>query len=266
MLNNFHTHTAFSDGKNTAEEVVLSAIQNGFDCIGFSDHGYTDYDLSYCLKDTEGYIKEIKRLKSLYSDKIEILLGVEEDAGCYVNRADFDYIIGSSHYVKVNGKYYTIDESLDAFKKCLEMFDGDHIAFAKSYFDSFCSYIKSRRPDIVGHFDLITKYDEINGYPLIKSYEYNKLAEAYVSSVANSQTIFEVNTGAVSRGYRTSPYPSENLLHIMKKNGAKVILSSDSHASDTIDHSFDMARLLLKDVGFDHVMTLKCGRFVEAPL
>lgn len=32
MLTNYHTHTAFCDGKNSAEEMVLSAIdyENGF--------------------------------------------------------------------------------------------------------------------------------------------------------------------------------------------------------------------------------------------
>ena len=47
MLTNYHTHTNFSDGNNTAEEVVLSAIEKGFNAIGFSDHGYTDFDLSF---------------------------------------------------------------------------------------------------------------------------------------------------------------------------------------------------------------------------
>ena len=56
---NFHTHTTFCDGKNTAEEVVLSAIEKGFSAIGFSGHGYTPFDLRYCMQDMEGYIKEI---------------------------------------------------------------------------------------------------------------------------------------------------------------------------------------------------------------
>ena len=75
MLANFHTHTTFSDGKNTPEEVILFAVENGFESLGFSDHGYTSYDERYCMKDTLGYIKEIKRLKEKYQDKIEIYLG-----------------------------------------------------------------------------------------------------------------------------------------------------------------------------------------------
>ena len=57
MLFNYHTHTTFSDGKKTPEEVVESAISQGLKSIGFSDHGYTDFDHTYCMKDTDGYIK-----------------------------------------------------------------------------------------------------------------------------------------------------------------------------------------------------------------
>ena len=79
MLANFHTHTVFCDGNNTAEEVVKSAIEKGFSAIGFSGHGYTEFDLRYCMKNTEGYIAEIKWLKEEYKNKIQIYLGIEED-------------------------------------------------------------------------------------------------------------------------------------------------------------------------------------------
>ena len=35
---NFHTHTQFCDGKSTAEEMLLSAIDKGFSALGFSGH------------------------------------------------------------------------------------------------------------------------------------------------------------------------------------------------------------------------------------
>ena len=62
MLTNFHTHTVFCDGKNTPEEMVLSAIEKGFTALGFSGHGLTSFDPGYCLRDTAGYRAEILRL------------------------------------------------------------------------------------------------------------------------------------------------------------------------------------------------------------
>lgn len=263
MLSNFHTHSVFCDGENTLEETVLSAIKKGFSSIGFSGHGYTDYDLSYCMKNTDGYIKEIKELKEKYRDKIEIYLGVEEDAFCPQKREDFDYIIGSCHYLYIDGKYYSIDTSPEYLKEALKALGGDASLLAESYYSKFCEYILKRKPDIIGHFDLITKFDEMEKALFLEDERYNAIAEKYLKKALKADCVFEVNTGAVSRGYRTKPYPSENLLYIIKKEGGRVILSSDSHSADTLDFWFSEAKKMLKDIGFRCVYTFSNGEFVR---
>ena len=256
MLSNFHTHTTFCDGKNTAREVVLYAIDKGFDSIGFSGHGYTDFHLIYCMKETDRYCAEIKALKEEFKDKIQIYLGVEEDMWYYTNRADFDYIIGSCHYFNVNGEYWPIDSGPQYFKDCLERFNQDVVELSENYYSAFCDYILKRKPDIVGHFDLITKFDEMDKTLFLENEEYFAVAEKYMEKVAGSGVMFEVNTGAISRGYRTKPYPHERLLHILKKHDAKLVLSSDSHQVETLDFAFDDARQILRDAGFECVYAL----------
>ena len=261
MLTNYHTHTCFCDGKNTPEEIVIYAIENGFRSIGFSGHGYTPFDLSYCMRDTEGYIDEISRLKSKYGTKIQIYCGVEEDAFSYVKRDDFDYIIGSSHYLNIGNKYYPIDSGVDYFKECLLAFDNDVIKLSESYYQAFVSYIKKRKPDIVGHFDLITKFDEVDVSLFLNNSEYIKTAKKYIKSASEEDVIFEVNTGAIARGYRKTPYPSVDLLYTLKESDAKLILSSDSHSAKTIDFYFEETRKLLRDVGFCYIYELDDGVF-----
>ena len=39
-----HTHTVFSDGANTMEEMVRAAVERNFVSIGISDHSYTAFD------------------------------------------------------------------------------------------------------------------------------------------------------------------------------------------------------------------------------
>ena len=51
--------------------------------------------------------------------------------------------------------------------------------------------------------------------------------------------MFEVNTGAITRGMRKTPYPSEHLLHALKKQDVKLTLSSDSHSVNTLDGVFE---------------------------
>ena len=266
MLGNLHTHSIFCDGNNTPEEIVLSAIDKGFSYIGFSGHGYTPYDLRYCMKDTEGYISEILRLKEKYRDRIQIYLGIEEDAFSLVDRGRFDYIIGSSHYYIKNGVYLPIDSSYDHFKQCLVAFDYNVIEMAEEYYSAFCAYIKQRRPDIIGHFDLITKFDELDS-PLFKdNREYEKIVEGYIREAIKADCIFEVNTGAITRGVRSTVYPAENLLYILKKENAKIILGADSHSVETIDGCFAETRKYLYDLGFRHIYALFNGEFIQTKI
>ena len=258
----YHVHTTFCDGKSSPEETVLSAINKGFDVIGFSAHGYTNFDLSFCLRDVEGYINQITALKEKYKKDIEIYLGVEEDITFAVDRAKYDYIISSSHYSISNGKYYSIDASPDALKETLEAWDNNPIAFAENYYETLCNYILKRKPDIIGHFDLITKFDEKIDPLFLGNADYEKIAEEAIKKAISADCIFEVNTGAISRGYRTAPYPATNLLYSIKKNNGKIILNSDSHKAENIGFYFDEAIELLRDIGFKRLYVLYQNKFI----
>ena len=260
MLTNYHTHTTYCDGQSTPQQIVLTAIEHGFDALGFSGHIYVQ-DSGYGIEDMAGYINEIKHLKQKYADKIQIYVGMEEDVLGVVNRSDFDYIIGSSHFFKNDSGLYSIDTDIESFDKCLSLFDGDVIKLADAYYSDFCRYIKMRKPDIVGHFDLITKFDEVDAPKFLNNPEYISLCEKYMIDALSNDVIFEVNTGAISRGYRTSPYPCIRLLHTIKKYGGKVILSSDSHSNDTLDFWFDEARNMLKDIGFEYTYIMYDNEF-----
>lgn len=263
MLVNLHTHTIFCDGKDTPEEMVLSAIESGFSTLGFSGHAYTDFDTSYCIKDMDGYVRTITALKEKYKNKIEILLGVEEDAFCPCDRKMFDYIIGSCHYIKIDNKYYPVDSSHKELKEPLKLLGDNATEFAKKYYLDFCEYLKRRKPDIIGHFDLITKYDEKQEPVFLGNPEYEKIAEHYIKIAAKTECVFEVNTGAIARGYRSMPYPSDNLLYALKKENAKIMLSSDCHDKNKLNWHFAQTKQKLKDIGFEKIMTIKNGKFVE---
>lgn len=262
MLSNIHTHTTFSDGKNTPEEVVLAAIERGFVSIGFSDHSFTGFDTSYCISDNEGYISTINDLKEKYKNDIQIYLGIEEDAHAPLKHPHYDYVIGSSHYCLIDGVYYPVDSS-DGFSALLKIFEADQNKMAQAYYESFTSYILKYKPDIVGHFDLITKYDELNEPHFLSNKKYNEIAEGYLKKVVNCGSVFELNTGAISRGYRKTPYPANNLLRIIKENDAPVILSADSHDANSIDGSFNESKAILRDIGFTHAVCLYNGEFVK---
>ncbi len=268
MLSNIHTHTVFCDGKSTVEETVKSAIRKGFVSLGFSSHYFTDMYEPFGLANVEEYINEVITVKEKYKNDIQIYLGIEEDALQPISRErnKFDYIIGSNHFVFNKGKYLPIDYSSEMFDECIKLFDGNLLSFAESYYRTFCDYIFKFKPQIVGHFDLITKFDEQRENELLSNKEYNSVAEKYLMKALKSDSIFEINSGAVSRGYRTKPYPYENLLCLIYRENGKIILSSDAHDADTLDFGFDECKKLLKGIGFNYTYILYNNEFIKQEL
>lgn len=248
---NFHTHTVYCDGSNTPLEMVQSAIQKGFLQLGFSGHGYTPFDLSFCMspKNEAKYKKEIEALKLSHGDKLKIFFGCEEDITAPVEKSSYDYVISSYHYIEKNGEYLSIDGSERTFCRIArECFGGDYLAFAKCYYRQLAEGLSKGHGAIIGHLDLFTKYNE--GEKLFSESDPRYRTYALEALEAAGDGILEVNTGAMARGYRKSPYPAEFLLKELAAKRKPIILTSDCHQRENLDFAFDETVQLLKNIGF----------------
>lgn len=237
-----HIHSEYSDGLNSIEDIIVSAIEKGFDIVGISDHSYTEFDESYCIKkeDVQNYYNEIERLKNKYSDKIKVYSGIEQDFYSDESDVQFDYKIGSVHYLKVNGCYLPVDESKEILLSDVDKhFGSDIYAYLECYFETVSKVIDKTNADIIGHIDLINKFNENDCLFDTKNIRYITAFKNACNKLIKTGRYFEINTGAISRGYRSSPYPSNEIYNYLKDNGAKFILSSDSHSIDTIGYLFD---------------------------
>ena len=109
LLSSVHVHTKLCDGKNTPEELALSAWKAGLKTLGFSGHSHTPHDIEYCMTNarTQLYRAQVAKLKERYAGKLDILCGLEWDLYSDDDPAAYDYWIGSTHYVKgpKTGKY-----------------------------------------------------------------------------------------------------------------------------------------------------------------
>ena len=87
-------------------------------------------------------------------------------------------------------------------------------------------------------------------------------AEALVGKIP----YFEVNSGAIARGYRTTPYPTPFVMKELKRLGFGVIIASDCHDRTKLDLGYDLSRDMLKECGYkEHFVLTKQG-FVPQPL
>lgn len=242
IRSDFHLHTLFSDGKNTPEEMVLAAIEKGMAAIGFSDHSYTPFDESYCmpLERVGEYRRAVADLKERYKDKIKVLCGIEQDFYSDQPTDDYDYVIGSVHYIKVGEDFVPVDESPEILVKAAEKyFGGDIYCIVEEYFNTVSQVVERTGADIIGHFDLITKFNRDAKLFDERSERYRKAAEAAINALLKSGRPFEINTGGISRGYMSHPYPSQEWVEMIKAKGGKFVLSSDSHTKETLCYGFE---------------------------
>ena len=243
----YHVHTRFSDGKNTAEEMLRAAMDAGLSEFGFSDHAHMPHDESWCMKagDDEKYRAEIARLREKYAGKINVLCGIEQDYFSDTPVDAYDYVIGSVHYVLADGEYIPVDESADALRRGADAhFGGDLLALCEAYYAEVADVAGRTGATVIGHFDLITKFNEQT--PMINTADPRYVAawQRAVDRLLPYGIPFEINTGAISRRKRTTPYPAADIISYIAAHGGKFILCGDTHASDTIAYQFDRFRPL----------------------
>lgn len=250
---NLHTHTIYCDGKNTPEEMVLSAIEKGHGSLGFSSHAYvyfSDY-AGITQQRIDDYVAEVRRLQEKYKDTFPIYLGLEADMYAPVEPGVFQYLIGSTHYLKMEDQFPAFDGSAQSMKAFVDTwFGGDGMAFVKEYFRQLRQLPQLGKYDILGHFDLVSKH--IEGVTLFDydSDEYVRLGAETAEELAPHIKLFEVNTGAIARGYRTTPYPSPRLTKVLKDLGYGVVITSDCHDAQKLDCGYELSRQFLSSLGF----------------
>ena len=268
-------HSSFSDGKAEAEEYVELAIKKGFRSIGFSEHGPTKFNKHWELpeENIDEYFAEINRLKEKYKDKIEIYIGMELDyfTGIEDNaflKYDLDYVIGSIHYFPdEEGKIFGIDCRPDDFHKTIhDYFKGDVKAFVREFCDRIIAMVDKFKPDIIGHFDLI-KFNNRNEMYFSENDDWYRAEVMHVFEfISKTGTMLDVNTGGITRGYLTVPYPSPWALIEAAKLNIPITLNSDAHRPEHIDGQFENVTEILKECGYTEKMILKNGNWIPVPI
>jgi len=267
---NLHTHTSYCDGKQTAEEMIIAAIQKGGGSIGFAEHSYVSFiDKKYSMspEDTALYINEVSALKEKYLNIIEVFLGLEMD--CLTENAPegMDYIIGSAHHAQRDGIYVAVDGPVERLERAnRELFGGDYLAIAESYYAMLADVAEKTGADIIGHFDLVTKYNS-GGKMFDETHpRYIKAALGAMDRILERCKIFEVNTGAMFRVGKSEQYPSQFILRELHKRGGEVTLSSDSHSADSLYYKFNEMWELISFCGFKYIKRLTKDGFIDQEL
>lgn len=265
MFVDYHVHTNFSDDSTyPMEEVVKDAIHMGMDEICFTDHvDYgikVDWDsgLEIIYRDGEpmanvdypSYAAQIEILRKRYGEQITIRMGMEfgiqmhtiPQFGALYGRYPFDFILLSVHQVE-DREFWTQDFQRGRTQK----------EYNERYYEEILNLVKHfQHYSVLGHLDLIVRYDELGVYPFEHVRPY---VEEILKEVIRNGKGIEVNTSSYRYGLPDTT-PSREILKLYKELGGRIItLGSDSHKPEHLGACMEETKEILKDIGFDSFCT-----------
>lgn len=274
IISDAHLHTHFCDGCNSPQEMADRALELGFTGLGFSAHSPAVFD-DTCpgiLGVEKEYQAAIAALKQEYAGRLDILCGVEQDFRAPITREEYDYIIGSVHYLPdTEGNLVAVDGTPQHLQAMIQrMFHGNGPAFYQAFYAETAENVRKYHPEIVGHFDLVVKHNQKGNMFQEDSDAYRAAALRAMDDVLEETLsyggIIEINTGGVARGYRMEPYPALFLLrHIAQRDG-RVMLTSDSHSVQSLGFGFEQALELVKKAGIKRLCMIKDKQFEEVEI
>ena len=284
-LSCLHTHTTFCDGAADVETMCEAAFARGFVSIGFSSHGpitkKTGIKNNSNMQDEklDEYIDTVLAARKRWAGKLAVFLGLEVDyiqgllgpADAEIQALPLDYILGAVHYCicPKTGEFFIADERAENFGRVLELFGNDGRALCEAYFDSYCGMIAAGGYDILAHLDLIKKNNRRFRFFSPGDSWYTELLVKTADLIAAVQTgaggtggripVVEVNTGGINRGYCTEPYPSLDMLKLLKQRNIPLVVNADAHAPEQLGGSYETAMETMRQAGY-RTMALFEGR------
>lgn len=266
MIVDYHMHLRngreeIAHDTRSVEPFVASARAAGVDELGFSEHGYyftqlralwtVPYQTERCAYDLDAYVDAVLQARER---GLPVKLGLEMD---YVPDREqetrellapypWDYLLGSVHWIDgygIDGEPRLLDEV------------GVETAWRR-YFETLGDAARSGLYDSLSHPDLVKIFGE-----RAASFDYVDVVDA----IAESGVAVEVSTAGLRKPVGEL-YPHPDFLAACRARGVPVTTGSDAHRPELVGRDFDLARGLLRSVGYETVTVFDRRRARQEPL
>ena len=252
MFANYHAHTYFSDDCSMPmEDCIRAAIKEELNEICFTEHiDIGVYSMHDC--NCEAYLKEFNRMNKLYGDKIKLKFGMEFGMQSHTipqykkifSSYDFDFILLSMHQINNKEFWSQSFQSGKSQKQYIEEYYEELDRIVSNYNDY----------SVLGHMDVIRRYDRNGVYPFEKIKD--KIKHILKKVIKNDKGI-EVNTSCYRYNIGDLT-PSINIIKLYKELGGKIItIGADSHHPEHVAYKIKDTEEILKDLGFKYFCTFE---------
>lgn len=258
---NLHTHTRFSDGSDDPENYVQEAINQGFHTLGFTDHSPVPFENTFAIPKgkIQDYVNAVSGIRHpaslliLLGLEIDYIPGITEPISSYRKKFNFDYFIGSVHFVKSlnsNELWFIDGPNMEIYDYGLkEIFGGDAHQAITAYWHQLNELIVNEKPDIIGHLDKIKMYNRGRYFSESEAW-YIALVDETLDLAKNYGSVIEVNTRGIYKKRSETLFPGPEILKKIKNLQIPITLSSDAHKPSELSLYFPEAKKILTDLGF----------------
>ncbi len=267
----YHLHTDYTwDARGKVEDYCKVAKEKNFREIAFTNH-FNILKLkipgqSILPVQIQEHFKNIERAREEFNLKIKAGLEVDywrsEHAKIekILNEYEFDFLIGSVHYVDgilVGGP---LKEAIK-FLKNKSMFE-----VYKLYFDRVIETVESNLFDVLAHPDYIRK-NAVKFFGRELPFErYRELVEKVIEALLANNMGIEINTSGFYHRINDF-FPSLEFLQLCLEAGIKIItVGSDAHSPERVGDRIKEALQRLKEVGFKKICLFKRRKSKEIPI
>lgn len=263
-----HIHTSYSHGQDSPEAMFIGALAKGLDVIGFSEHsprpdGY-DYTHEYREKlgaHLDDYLREVLALKS--NDRgCKVLLGMEMDwipgerdfirSACA--RADFDYLLGSVHFLDTWG----FDDNPEVWNKASQI---QCEKFYEQYFVIWEDMLSAGMFQVAAHPDLIKIFSCDRFHAWLEKRAAQAQVRHCLKILRNSQMSMEISSAGLRKPC-FEIYPCAAIMQIAASENVDISFASDAHRAEDIAYAFPDLAAYARGFGFKEYVYFDRGAIV----
>jgi histidinol-phosphatase (PHP family) len=270
-LHGGHSGEFCDHAEGSLRQVIEAGVEFGYSTFGISEHcpRYEErflypkelelgWDIPKIIQNFEDYKVEVKKLAEEFKDRIEILIGFETEiipADSYIDKmktlrsaGNFDFIIGSVHYVKEQLVDYSNEDFIKIIKDC-----GGIEPLVTEYYENTLRLIEDLNPEVVGHMDSIKKFGKLHGD--MESKKTEGLIVSILEKMKRKDILIDLNARPIFRGGK-DPYISPFIMKQAKKIGVQMCFGDDSHAPEQVGLGIPRCKEYLKEFGYKEVTCL----------
>jgi histidinol-phosphatase (PHP family) len=263
VIADYHTHTPLcKHAVGEPEDYARRALERGLVEIGFSDHSPmpSDYDPEWRMARSEygSYVEKVRRCRAAFP-ALPVKLGLEADfhpgTEAYVadllREHDFDYVIGSIHYLG--------DWGFDNPAHVARFAERDVYDIYAQYYGLVAGLAATGMYDILGHPDVVKKFGHR------PSRDWEPLERRALEALAAAGMALDVNTSGLRRP-ANEIYPSLRMLRTARALGIGITFGSDAHEPGHVGEDFDRAVAHARAAGYTTWRRYAARRYEEVPL